>query len=68
MTPFRTGTKFKRRGRKHPRIETVVDVITWINLAGETVGIRYIATHEFMGQVITDKDVLHTTISRGLIK
>ena len=59
------GTKFCRAGRKH--IETVVDVITWTNSSGECVGIRYVTEHNFMGQTITDRDVVGTTISRGII-
>lgn len=61
------GTKFKTRG-KAPRVCTVVDYHTTTNLAGEVVKERYVATHEFMGQIVTDYDVCAVTIARGLIE
>lgn len=62
---FEPGTKFMSRG-KHPRVCTVTDVLTTTNLAGEVVKVRYVATHEFAGQTITDYDVCDTTIARGI--
>lgn len=64
---YPVGTKFKTRG-KAPRTCTVVDYLTTTNLAGEVVKVRYVATHEFMGQTITDRDVVATTIALGLIQ
>jgi hypothetical protein len=29
---------------------------------------RYLATHEFMGQTVTDSDVCETTIAMGLVE
>lgn len=63
---FKLGTQFKTRGR-HPRICTVVDVLKTYNSAGELVEIRYVATHEFAGQIVKDRDVVETTIAIGLI-
>lgn len=66
MTPrFNVGQKFKSAG-KHARLCTIVDVWRTYNVAGELVRIRYVATHEFNGQIITDHDVVDTTIARGL--
>lgn len=65
---FPVGTKFKRIGLKHAKVETVVDILTTTNLAGEVVSIRYVAEHEFMGQTVRDSDVLGTTIARGLVE
>lgn len=59
---FSIGQQFYTSG-KHPRLCTVTDILTTCNLAGETVKIRYVATHEFMGQTITDNDVLETSIA-----
>ena len=59
------GTKYKTRG-KAPRLCEVVDILKTYNLAGELVKTRYVAVHDFMGQKVTDYDVVKTTISMGL--
>ncbi len=64
-TKYAIGTQFTARG-KSPRLCTVVDILTTTNAAGDVVKIRYQATHQFMGQTITDSDVIETTISMGL--
>jgi hypothetical protein len=51
---------------KHPLLCTVTDVLITRNAAGDVVKVRYVATHEFMGQLVTDSDVSHTAISMGL--
>lgn len=63
---FPIGTKYRTRDRV-PRTCTVVDVHKTYNAAGELVKIRYVATHEFFGQTITDSDVVDATIARGLL-
>jgi hypothetical protein len=63
---FPVGTVFRPRS-KPARLCTVTDRLTTTNLAGEVVAVHYVATHEFLGQVVTDHDVLRTTIARGLI-
>lgn len=60
------GTRFKTRG-KHPRDCTVVDVLRTFNSMSELVRVRYVATHEFMGQTLRNNDVVATTIARGLV-
>jgi len=68
MTPrFKIGQQFIKQGRKRRDVETISDILTTTNSAGEVVKIRYAATHEFLGQIITDYDVIETTIARGLI-
>lgn len=62
-TRFAIGTKFNTRG-KNPRLCTVVDILRTYNNADELVEIRYLATHEFCGQTITEK-VVGTTIAMG---
>lgn len=64
---YPVGTKFKTRG-KAPKVCTIVDHYITTNLKGEIVKECYVATHEFLGQTITDHDVVATTIARGLIQ
>ena len=42
---------------KAPRLCTVVDVWKTYNDKGEMVRLRYVSTHEFCGQTVTDYDV-----------
>jgi hypothetical protein len=58
------GVKYKTRG-KHPKICTVVDQHTTYNMAGDVVKVTYVATHEFLGQVVTDTNVCPTSILMG---
>lgn len=64
---YPVGTKFKTRG-KAPKICTVVDYYVTTNLKGEIVKQCYVATHEFLGQTIIDRDIPSSTIARGLIE
>jgi len=61
------GTKFKTGG-KAPRDCIITDIHTTLNSKGEVVKIRYVATHEFMGQTITDLDVCPVIVARGFGK
>ena len=61
------GTKFIRNMSKRKDIETVVDILTTTNLSGDVVKIRYICSHDFLGQQVLDYDVNAVTIARGLI-
>jgi len=62
---YTIGQQYETRG-KHPDLCTVVDIHRTYNQAGELVKLRYISTHEFLGQTITDYDVVETTIARGI--
>ncbi len=66
MNEIKIGQRFKAPG-KHPRICTVTDIYKTYNAAGELIKITYIATHDFAGQTITDRDIPGATIIRGLI-
>lgn len=66
MQRFPIGTTFRSSG-KVQRVCTVVDFHVTRNLAGEIVRARYVATHEFMGQTITERDIAETTIARNVI-
>jgi hypothetical protein len=61
------GTRFIRRSKKRKDIETIVDVYKTYNMKGELVCIRYVTEHEFLGQIVTDSDVLATTVKLGEI-
>ncbi|WOB06508.1 hypothetical protein [Piscinibacter gummiphilus] len=68
-TTYPIGTKFARRvSAKRTDVCTVVDIHRTYNNAGELVKTRYVATHEFLGQVVTDHDVVAVTIARNLIE
>ncbi len=64
---YSIGQQFTTRG-KHPQVCTIVDIWTTLNSAGKPVKLRYVATHQFMGQTITDYDVLETTIAMGIAR
>jgi len=66
MNPrFNVGTTFTGKGK---RICTVTDIHRTYNNAGDIVKIRYVAVHDFLGQSVTEQDVLETTIARNLIQ
>jgi hypothetical protein len=67
MHRFPIGTQYMTRG-KHPLLCTVTDQLTTTNSKGEIVAKRYVTTHEFCGQLVTEVNVLDTTIARGLTK
>lgn len=62
---FGIGTKYRTRG-KYGRDCVVIDVLRTYNSADELVKLRYVSTHEFCGQTLTDHDVVDVTISLGL--
>ena len=62
---YEIGTKFKPIGKRGD-ICTVTDMLTTRNMAGEIVDVRYVATHLFMGQTMTNRDVCAATIARGI--
>jgi hypothetical protein len=61
---FVIGQQFTSLG-KHPKLCTVMDIHKTYNSRNELVKVRYIATHEFCGQTVTDYDICETTIARG---
>ncbi len=61
---YTIGTQYKSAG-KRPHICTVTDIWRVYNHYDELVKVRYVATHQFMGQTVTDYDVCETTIARG---
>lgn len=65
VAKYSIGQQFKPIG-KRSQLCTVVDILKTYNAKGELVKIRYVATHDFMGQVVTDYDVNEVTIARGI--
>lgn len=69
MTPkYKIGQKFTVKRPKYERHYEIVDIWITTNSAGEVVKMRYVAQHMLMGQVVTDYDVVETTISRALFE
>lgn len=64
---YEIGQQYWSRG-KHPRLCTVVDILRTYNSAGDLLFIRYVATHEFMGQTVINGDVPEAAISMSLIE
>ena len=64
---FPIGTQFTMRTGKVSHLCTVSDQLTVTNARGEVVRRYYHATHPFMGQTLTDHDVVDTTIARNLV-
>lgn len=62
---YSIGQQYKTRG-KHPVVCTIVDIHRTYNNAGELVKLRYVSTHEFMGQTLTDYEVVDATVARGI--
>lgn len=63
---FPIGTRFKTRG-KEPKVCTVTDILETYNSKKELVRICYVATHEFLGQLVTDSNVPKSTIAIGFL-
>ena len=57
-----TGPHAKRRD-----VETIVDIYTTRNNAGEVIEIVYVTTHAFGNLTVTDYKVPESTIARGEI-
>lgn len=57
------GTEYLDRNK---RACTVVDIWKTFNNAGELVQTRYVCAHVFLGQTVTERDVLAITIQKGL--
>ncbi len=67
---YPVGTKYARVGKPQDTGNpwTVTDFHVTRNLAGDIVTVRYVAEKPLLGRMITDWDVLETTIARGLVE
>jgi hypothetical protein len=61
------GVQYMTRG-KSPRLCTVVDEHTTYASNGSIYKVRWVSTHEFMGQLMTNYDVVRTSIVMNLVK
>lgn len=61
---YAIGTKFLRR-TKYRRLVTITDIHTTKNLAGDIIKLEYVASHEFMGQNLSDT-YLSIAVARGI--
>lgn len=61
------GTRYVRQCGKRKDVCTIVDVLKTYNAAGDLVRVRYVATHDFLGQKVLDADVCAVTVARGLL-
>jgi hypothetical protein len=64
---YKIGTRFKKIARKNDGVWEVTDILKTYNSKNELVSIRYVATTEFLGQKMTDRDIVAVTIARGLL-
>jgi hypothetical protein len=64
---IKIGMQYMSAG-KHPRLCTVTDILKTYNSKGELVKTRYESTHEFLGQTVTNHDLVQPTIALRLIK
>ena len=62
---YTIGTQYLSHG-KHPNLCTISDILTTYNNAGAVVHIRYVATHTFLSQTVTETDIVAVTIARGI--
>jgi len=66
LKEYPIGYKFIRTARKNTYVETITDILkTYSTKTGQHVTTRYVATHEFMGQTVTDFDIRHVSIQRA---
>ena len=63
---FKIGQQYTPLGKHLPLIYTIVDIHTTYNVNGEHVRTRYVASHEFCGQIVKEYDIPEATIARGL--
>jgi len=61
------GTKFIRYSSKRRDIETIVDIHTTTNNSGKVVSVKYVTSHDLMGQTVKDYTVPAALIARSEI-
>ena len=70
MKTYSIGTSFSKRGKANKgKIWVITDVLTTYSLSsGEVHSVRYVATTDFIGQVLVDNNVARATVAMGLIR
>ncbi len=61
------GTQYLPKA-KHPRVCTITDFFTVTNKAGEVVKTYYESEHEFMGQIVKNREVCNATVDMGVFR
>ena len=61
-------TYIHKRPKQKPIEKTIVDIYKTYNNVNELVKVRYVVSHNFLGQTVTEHDVIHTTIARMVTK
>lgn len=64
---FKIGDQFYHVKGKTKIVATIIDIYRTYNVDHNLVKVRYVATHPFGAQVLTDYDVVDTTIARNFI-
>jgi hypothetical protein len=64
---YTIGTQYLSYG-KFPVLCTISDILTTFNSKGDLVGTRYEATHLFLGQTVSETNIVAPTISRGIYR
>jgi hypothetical protein len=59
------GTKFMSLGKNAYEC-TIVDILKTYNSNNELVKVGYNATHEFLGQIVTEHNLPVSSIARGI--
>jgi hypothetical protein len=66
MRYYPVGTEYTDR---HGRLCKVVDILkTYSMISDNCVKIRHVVEYEFCNQIVTDRDVVYTTITRRLME
>lgn len=65
MQAVTIGTTFIKLGDKQKRVNTVIDIYTTTNQAGNVVKTEYLCVHDFCGQKVTEL-CNKVTIQRGI--
>lgn len=64
---FPIGTQYVRKHGPRRDVCTVIDHLTTTNSKGEVVSVRYVTAFAFLGQQVTDSEVVDTAIARNLL-
>lgn len=64
---FEIGQTYTHKRKNSEQLRTIVDRLETYNAKGELIKLRYVTEHSFMGQILTDDDVLEVSICRALM-
>jgi hypothetical protein len=64
---YTIGTQYLSHG-KHPVLCTISDILTTFNSKGDLVSTRYEAIHLFLGQTVSETNIVAPTIAKGIYR